>query len=80
MSNHDGSYIDSHLQIKNEKPAINPSNKKDNKYTITVVLNHKESKKDLQRIAKYKPFICNCNCDGINHPSKKEKIEKNWKK
>ena len=46
--------------MKNKKPAINLINKKDNKYfqyAVTVVLNHKEIKKDPQRILKIKQFL-----------------------
>ena len=58
--NHDGSYIDSLSCIKNKKAAINVINKKDNKcfqYTVAVVLNYEEIKKNLQRITKIKHFI-----------------------
>ena len=44
---------------------INPINKKDNKYfqyAITLALNHKEIKKDPQRIAQIKLFIKKYNC------------------
>ena len=54
-----GSYIDSPDWIKNKKATKNPINKIDSKYfqyTVTVVLNHEEIKKDLQRITKIKPF------------------------
>ena len=54
------SYIDSPDLIKSVKATINPINKKDNKcfqYAVTVALNKKEIKKDLQRITKMKPFI-----------------------
>ena len=48
-----GSYKDSSYWIK--KATINPINKKDNKcfrYAVTIVLNHEEIKKNLQRITK----------------------------
>ena len=54
-----------------------PSIKKDNKcfqYAVTVALNHKEIKQDLQRITKTKPFIDILNGEEI--PSKKD----DWKK
>ena len=53
-------YINSLDWIKNKKATINPFNKKDNKcfqYAVTVMLNHEEIKKDLQRITKIKPFM-----------------------
>ena len=58
--NRGGSYIDSPDWIKNKKATKNPINKIDSKYfqyTVTVVLNHEEIKKDLQRITKIKPFV-----------------------
>ena len=76
--NRGGSYIDSPDWIKNKRETINPVNKKDNKcfqYVITVTLNHKEIKKDLQRITKIKPFINKYNWEGINFPSEKD----DWK-
>ena len=56
------------------KTTINPINKKDNKcfqYAETVALNHKEIKKDPQRITKIKPFINKYNWEGINFASEK---------
>ena len=53
-------YLDSADWIKNKKATLNPINKKDNscfQYPVTVALNYEESKKDLQRITKIKPFI-----------------------
>ena len=41
--------------MKSKKTTINPINKKDNKcfqYAVTVALNHKEIKKNPQRIKK----------------------------
>ena len=81
--NYGGSYKDSPDQITNKKTTINPINKKDNKcfqYAATVALNHREIKKDLQRITKMKPFINKYNCEGINFPSEEDdckKFEKN---
>ena len=46
--------------MKNKTPTINPINRKDNKcfqYAVTVALNHKEAKKDPQRILKIKQFV-----------------------
>ena len=58
-SDRGGSYIDSPDWIKIKKATINLINKKDNKcfqYSVTVVLNHEEIKKDTQRITKTKTF------------------------
>ena len=61
--NRGGSYIDPSDWIKKpKKTTINPIDKKDNKcfqYVVTVVLNHEEIKKDLQRIKEIKSFINN---------------------
>ena len=54
------SYINSFDWIKNKKAAINPINKKDNKcfqYAVTVILNHEQIGKYLDRITKIKSFI-----------------------
>ena len=76
--NRGGSYIDSPDWIKNEKAAINPIIKKDNKcfqYAVTVALDYEKIKKDTQRITKTKPFINKYNWEGINYPTKKD----DWK-
>ena len=73
------SYVDSPDWIKNKKTTINPINKKYNncfQYAVTVMLNHEEIKRDLQRIIKIKPFINKYNWQGINFPSEKN----DWKK
>ena len=36
---------------------------------MTITLNHEKIKKDLQRIAKTKPFINKFNWEGMNFPS-----------
>ena len=54
------SYIDSPDSIKSKKATTNDINKKDNKYfqyALTVALNHEETGKSPQGIAKIKPFI-----------------------
>ena len=64
--------------MKNKTPTINPINRKDNKcfqYAVTVALNHKEAKKDPQRILKIKQFVNKYNWEGIKFSS--EKV--NWK-
>ena len=74
-----GSNIDSPDWIKNKKATINPINKKDHKcfqYTLTVVLNHEEIKKDTQIIAKIKPFTNKYNWEGIHFPSEKDDLKK----
>ena len=77
--NRSGSCIDSPDSIKNKKATINSINKKDNKcfeYAVTVALNYEEIRKDLQKIAKVKPFISKYNWEGIDFPSEKD----DWKK
>ena len=74
-----GSNIDSPYWIKNEKAAICPINKKDNKcfqYDATVTLNHEEIEKNPKRITKIKPFINKYKWEEINSPSEKD----DWKK
>ena len=78
-----GSYINSPDWIKNKKATINPINKRYNKWfkqAVTVALNYKEIKNDLQRITKIKPFINKYNWERINFLSQKNdwrKLEKN---
>ena len=55
--NQGGSYIDSPDWIKNKKSTINPINKKDIKYAVTVTLNHDEIGKNPERITNIRPFI-----------------------
>ena len=45
-------------------------------YIVTAALNHKEMKKNLQKITKIKLFISKYNREGINFPSEKD----DWKK
>ena len=72
-------YIDSPYCMKSKKAAINPINKKDNKwfqYAVTVELNHEETKKGPYKKTKIKPSINKYNWEGIIYP-----LEKNdWKK
>ena len=82
--NKGGSYIDSPKWLKNKKATINPKNNDDKyfQYAITVTLNHKQIKKDPQRITKIKPFIDQYNWKEINFPSNKKdwnEFEKNNK-
>ena len=70
--NRGGSYIDSPDWVKK---TINPIKKKDNKcfqYSVTIMLNHKEIKKDLQKITKIKSLINKYNWEGIHFPSEKD--------
>ena len=69
--NRGGSYIDSPNGIKNKKATINPQNKDNEcfKDVTTAALNHKEIKKDPQRISEIKPFIDKYNWKGIEFPS-----------
>ena len=58
---------------------MNPTNKKDNKcfqYAVTFTLNHKETKKDPQRITEIKPFINKYYWEGVNFPSEKDDLKK----
>ena len=69
-----GLYIDCHDWIKNKKAAINPINKKDNKcfqYAVIITFYYEETKKDLQRITKIKPFINKYYWERINFPLEK---------
>ena len=78
-----GPWIDSLDWIKNKKATINPINKKHNKcfeYTVTIVLNYEEIKKDPQRITKIKPFKIKYNWEGTNFPSGKDDWKKSEKK
>ena len=61
-------------QIKNKKTAINPINKKENKwfqYAVTVALNDEEIGKHSERITNIKSFVNKYNWKGINFPSEK---------
>ena len=62
------SYIESPEWLKNKNVTINPKNN-DNKcfqYALTVALNHKQIKKDPQRISKIKPVINHYDCKEID--------------
>ena len=78
MNSKQGGYVDSPDWKKKKKAATNPINKKDNKcfqYSETVVLNHEEMIKHLQRITKNKSSINKHNWKGIYQPSEKD----DWK-
>ena len=53
------SYIDFPEWLKNKKVTINPKNNDDKcfQYALNVALNHKQIKKDPQRISKMRSFI-----------------------
>ena len=77
-SNRCGSYIDSPDWIESKKETINCLNKEENncfQQAVTVVLSHKEIKKDPQRITNFKTFINKYNWEGINFPSEKNDWE-----
>ena len=77
-----GSYIDSPDWIENKKADINAINKKDNKwfqYAVSVVLNHEEIGKHVERMAKIKPFIDQDKGKAIKFPSVKDCRKKNEK-
>ena len=68
------SYVDSPEWLKNKKATIN-----DNKcfqYALTVALNYRNIKNNLERISKIKTFIDQYNWKEIDFPSQK----KDWKK
>ena len=72
------SYIDSPKWIKH-KATINPKNTKDNKcfqYSLTTALNHREIRKNPQRISNIKPHIDKYNWKDKNFPAG----IKNWEK
>ena len=81
--NRGGSYIDSPDWIKNKKTTMNPINNKDNRCfqcAATDALNHKEIKKDPQRIIKIKPSINKYVWERTNFPPEKDdwkNLEKN---
>ena len=64
------SYIDSPEWLK-KKATINPKNNDDKcfQYALTVAINHKQIKKDHQRISKIKPFIDQDNWKEIDFPA-----------
>ena len=71
-----GSYIDSHVWLKNKKAIINLKNNDDKcfQYALTVALNYEQIKKNPQRISKIKPFIDQYNWKVISFPSR----QKDW--
>ena len=68
---------------KNNKATINPNNEKDNKclqYAVTVALIHEEIRKKILKITNIKYFINKYKWQGINFPSEKRWLEKDWDK
>ena len=63
---------------KIKRATINPKNNVDRRfeYSLFVELNHKQIKDHPERISKIKPFINQCNWDGIDFSSH----SKDWKK
>ena len=74
----DGSYIYSLKWIKNKEAAINSKNNYDSRfqYVLTVVLNNKQIKTNLQITSKISPCINKYEWKDINFPLH----VKNWKK
>ena len=72
-----GTYIDFRKWLRNKKATINPKNNNGKcfQYAITVGLNHKQIKKDLQRMRKIKPFFNQYNWKEKHFLSNK----KDWK-
>ena len=73
------SYVDSPEWLKNKKAAINPNNKKDNKwfkYALSVALNHKQIKNNPERLSNLKPFMRQYEWKNIDFPA----TSKDWKK
>ena len=62
--------------IKVTTDSIHIRDKKCFQYPVTVVLNHEEIKKGLQRITKIKPFINKYDREGMNFPSRKDDLKK----
>ena len=73
-----GSYRDSPEWLKNKKPTINPKNNDDKcfQYALAIALNHRQIKKDSQRISKIKPFIDLYNWKEIDLPPHKKDLKK----
>ena len=71
------------IGYKTKKPLkqiVNLIDRKDNisfEYAVTLVLNHKEIKKEPQRIKKIKTFINKYNWEGINFLSEENDLDEN---
>ena len=78
MSRKGSSYIYSPKWLKIKKATINPKNNDNNcfQYALAVGLNYQNTKKDLQRIPKTKPFIDQYYWKETDLPSE----QKDWKK
>ena len=73
------SYVDSPEWLKNKKAAINPNNKKDNKWfkcALSVALNHKQIKNNPEKLSNLKPFMRQYEWKNIDFPA----TSKDWKK
>ena len=65
--------------LRNERAAINPQNKKDDKcfqYAVTVALNHQNIENHPEKISKIKPHINKYSWKGIEFPSHQEDLKK----
>ena len=64
-----GLYVDSPEWLKNNKATLNQKTNDDKsfQYALTIALNYKQIKKDLQRISKIKSFIDQYNWKEIFH-------------
>ena len=69
---HGDSYIDSPCWRKKKKATINAKNEDDKyfQHAATAASNPEEIKQNSERVSNIKPFINECNCKGINYPSK----------
>ena len=58
--------------MKKKKTNINPKNDDDRCfwYAATYALNHEKIESHPERDSNIKPFINNCNWEGIHYPSK----------
>ena len=80
MVNHKLIFLIGYKTKKPLKQIVNLIDRKDNisfEYAVTLVLNHKEIKKEPQRIKKIKTFINKYNWEGINFLSEENDLDEN---
>ena len=80
MVNHKLIFLIGYKTKKPIKQTVNLIDRKDNisfEYAVTLVLNHKEIKKEPQRIKKIKTFINKYNLEGINFLSEENDLDEN---
>ena len=80
MVNHKLIFLIGYKTKKPIKQTVNLIARKDNisfEYAVTLVLNHKEIKKEPQRIKKIKTFINKYNWEGINFLSEENDLDEN---